>query len=75
MAWTKRVVPHVEVTNAPLVFVGYGVVAPERNWNDYAGLDMRGKIAVILINDPDFESGVDRRLRRPRHDLLRTLDL
>jgi Zn-dependent M28 family amino/carboxypeptidase len=60
VAWTKRVRPQVSVENAPLVFVGYGVVAPERNWNDYAGVDMHGKIAVILINDPDFETGDDR---------------
>ena len=42
------------LTNSELVFVGYGVVAPEKGWNDYAGLDMRGKTAVILVNDPDF---------------------
>lgn len=40
--------------DSELVFVGYGVVAPEKGWNDYAGVDMRGKTAVILINDPDF---------------------
>ena len=59
-AWTKRVEPVVNVENAELVFVGYGIVAPELNWNDYAGIDMRGKIAVILINDPDFDTGDDR---------------
>jgi Zn-dependent M28 family amino/carboxypeptidase len=59
-AWTKRLEARVEVTDAPLVFVGYGIVAPELNWNDYAGVDMRGKIAVILINDPDFDTGDDR---------------
>lgn len=42
--------------DSELVFVGYGVVAPEKGWNDYAGLDMRGKTAVILVNDPDFGS-------------------
>ncbi|MES1156547.1 MAG: M28 family metallopeptidase [Alphaproteobacteria bacterium] len=60
VAWTKRVVPELDIENAPLVFVGYGIVASERNWNDYAGVDMHGKIAVILINDPDFETGDDR---------------
>ena len=40
--------------DSELVFVGYGVVAPEKGWNDYAGVDMRGKTAVILVNDPDF---------------------
>jgi Zn-dependent M28 family amino/carboxypeptidase len=59
-AWTRRLQPTVAVDNAPLVFVGYGVVAPELGWNDYAGVDMRGKIAVILVNDPDFETGDDR---------------
>ena len=60
VAWTKRVVPEVNVANAPLVFVGYGIVAPEQHWNDYAGVDMHGKIAVMLINDPDFDTGDDR---------------
>jgi Zn-dependent M28 family amino/carboxypeptidase len=45
----------VKVTNAPLVFVGYGVVAPEYHWNDYAGVDVKGKTVVILINDPGNE--------------------
>ena len=52
--WTKRVVPEIAVNDSPMVFVGHGVVAPEVGWNDYAGLDMRGKTAVILINDPGF---------------------
>lgn len=54
VVWTKRVVPQVHIEASPLVFVGYGIVAPEYGWNDYAGLDMRGKTAVILINDPGF---------------------
>ncbi|RBH96637.1 peptidase M20 [Xanthomonas oryzae pv. oryzae] len=48
---------NVEIANAPLVFVGYGVKAPERNWDDFKGVDLKGKIAVVLINDPDFETG------------------
>ena len=40
--------------NSELVFVGYGINAPEKGWNDYAGVDMKGKTAVILVNDPDF---------------------
>lgn len=44
----------VRVDNSPLVFVGYGVVAPEYEWNDYAGVDVKGKTVVILINDPGF---------------------
>lgn len=47
----------VDVRNAPLVFVGYGVNAPERKWDDFKGVDLKGKIAVVLINDPDFETG------------------
>ena len=46
----------VAVEAAPLVFVGYGIHAPERHWDDYKGVDLRGKIAVVLINDADFES-------------------
>ena len=45
------------ISNAPLVFVGYGVHAPERNWDDFQGVDLHGKIAVVLVNDPDFETG------------------
>jgi Zn-dependent M28 family amino/carboxypeptidase len=47
----------VDLANAPLVFVGYGVTAPERGWDDYKGLDVRGKVVVVLVNDPDFEGG------------------
>ena len=45
------------VANAPLVFVGYGVQAPERKWDDFKGADLKGKVAVFLVNDPDFEAG------------------
>ncbi len=48
---------HVTLDGAPLVFVGYGVKAPERGWDDFKGVDLKGKIAVVLINDPDFETG------------------
>ena len=47
----------VAIENAPLVFVGYGTLAPERKWDDFKGVDLKGKIAIALINDPDFESG------------------
>ena len=49
-------VDHVAIANAPMVFVGYGVKAPERGWDDFKGYDLHGKIAVVLINDPDFEN-------------------
>jgi Zn-dependent M28 family amino/carboxypeptidase len=55
VVWTKRVVPESSIENSDLVFVGYGIVAPELGWNDYAGVDMKGKTAVILVNDPDFD--------------------
>lgn len=45
----------VNLADAPLVFVGYGVKAPERQWDDFKGQDMRGKVLVVLVNDPDFE--------------------
>ncbi|ABV36450.1 peptidase M28 [Shewanella sediminis HAW-EB3] len=44
----------VDIKDAPLVFVGYGISAPEYDWNDYQGIDMTGKIAVMLVNDPGF---------------------
>jgi len=47
----------VSLANVPLVFVGYGVSAPERNWDDFKGQDVKGKLLVVLINDPDFEGG------------------
>jgi len=53
---TLRPGKRVHLENAPLVFVGYGIVAPELGWNDYAGVDLAGKVAVVLVNDPDFET-------------------
>jgi hypothetical protein len=47
----------VTLANAPLLFVGYGVTAPERNWDDFKGEDVKGKLLVVLVNDPDFEGG------------------
>jgi len=47
----------INIANAPIVFAGYGVSAPERNWDDFKGLDVRGKVIVVLVNDPDFEGG------------------
>lgn len=54
MAWTKRVVETVAISDSEMVFVGYGVVAPEYGWDDYAGIDVTGKTVVILVNDPGF---------------------
>ncbi len=50
-------VDRVSVKDAPIVFVGYGVTAPERKWDDFKGVDLKGKIALVLVNDPDFETG------------------
>jgi Zn-dependent M28 family amino/carboxypeptidase len=47
---------HVEVKDSDVVFVGYGVDAPEQKWNDYAGLDVKGKTVVMLVNDPGFHA-------------------
>ena len=55
-ALALRPVDRVTIAGAPLVFVGYGVDAPERQWDDYKGVDLKGKVAVYLINDPDFEA-------------------
>ena len=54
VATTRRVVGRIDLRDSPIVFVGYGIVAPEYNWNDYAGIDMRGKTALILVNDPGY---------------------
>jgi Zn-dependent M28 family amino/carboxypeptidase len=55
VASTYRIAPQVAIANSPLVFVGYGVQAPEYNWDDYKGLDVHGKTLVMLINDPPVE--------------------
>ncbi|WP_345331290.1 M28 family metallopeptidase [Mucilaginibacter defluvii] len=57
VASTRQELSSVEIKNSPLVFAGYGVVAPEYGWNDYKGLDVKGKTVVVLVNDPGFKSG------------------
>ena len=54
VAGSYRATPQTAIANSEMVFVGYGIVAPELGWNDYAGVDMKGKTAIILINDPDY---------------------
>ena len=56
VATTYRVVPRVALAASPVVFVGYGITAPEKGWDDYAGVDVRGKTVVILVNDPDWQT-------------------
>lgn len=48
--------PKIAVKDSPVVFVGYGINAPEKGWNDYAGVDVKGKTVIILVNDPDYET-------------------
>jgi Zn-dependent M28 family amino/carboxypeptidase len=52
VAWTKHVADSASLDRSELVFVGYGVVAPEYNWDDYKGVDVKGKTLVVLVNDP-----------------------
>ena len=52
VAFTSRIIPQVEVKDSEVVFVGYGIVAPEYGWDDYKGVDVKGKTLVFLINDP-----------------------
>lgn len=56
VAGTYRVAPRSAVANSDVIFVGYGVTAPEKGWDDYAGVDVKGKTVVILINDPDWQT-------------------
>lgn len=56
---TRRIQESVQVTDSDMVFVGYGIVAPEYAWNDYQGLDVTGKTVVMLVNDPGYASGND----------------
>ena len=54
---SRRVQPQAAIAGSEVVFVGYGIRAPETGWDDYAGIDMRGKTALILVNDPGFVTG------------------
>lgn len=55
--WTDKTDSSISLENTPVIFAGYGVVAPENNWNDYAGLDVKGKVVLVMVNDPGFWSG------------------
>ena len=57
MAWTKRVIDRSGLADSELVFVGYGIVAPEYGWDDYAEVDVTGKTVVMLVNDPGYATG------------------
>ena len=55
--WTEKTDSLISLQNTEVVFAGYGVNAPERGWNDYAGLDVKGKLVLVLVNDPGY--GID----------------
>ena len=55
--WTDKTDSSISLNSNELVFAGYGVVAPEYNWNDYEGLDVKGKVVMVMVNDPGFWSG------------------
>ena len=52
--WTDKTDEIISLNKCELVFAGYGVVAPEHNWNDYEGLDVKGKVVLVMVNDPGF---------------------
>jgi Zn-dependent M28 family amino/carboxypeptidase len=55
--WTENTDPVISLTNDEVVFAGFGIVAPEYNWNDYAGCDVKGKVVLVMVNDPGYGSG------------------
>jgi len=56
---TVQPIEHLQIEAAPVVFVGFGVSAPERDWDDFGDIDLTGKVAVFLVNDPDFAAAQD----------------
>lgn len=54
VAFSKQLVDKISVRNSDMIFAGYGIVAPEYNWNDYGGINVKGKTVVVLVNDPGF---------------------
>jgi Zn-dependent M28 family amino/carboxypeptidase len=56
VASSKREQASISLTDSPIVFLGYGVNAPEYEWNDYEGVDVKGKTVIVLVNDPGFEN-------------------
>lgn len=57
IVWTDRTEPEQKLEKTDIVFAGYGIVAPEYKWNDYANIDVKGKVVLVLVNDPGFLSG------------------
>jgi len=58
MAWPSNLAERVSIEDAPLVYVGYGIQAPEENWDDFKGMDVKGKILVVKNNDPSSDPGL-----------------
>src|SRR5277367_5853522 len=56
VVWSKRGLPQAELRRSELLFVGYGIIAPEFAWNDYADIDVHGKTVVVLVSDPGYGS-------------------
>lgn len=56
VVFSRRIEEEINLENTEMVFAGYGIVAPEYNWNDYQGIDVKGKIAVVIVNDPGYGS-------------------
>jgi Zn-dependent M28 family amino/carboxypeptidase len=54
---TENIDPLISLSNDEVVFAGFGIVAPEYNWNDYAGCDVKGKVVLVMVNDPGYGSG------------------
>jgi len=54
---TQRVAETISVADSDVIFAGYGIVAPEYNWNDFEGVDVKGKTIIVLVNDPGYASG------------------
>ena len=59
VAWSKHVAPTASIANSEVVFAGYGVTAPEYRWDDFKGLDVKGKTVVVLVNDPPVPDPAD----------------
>ena len=59
VAFTKRVSDTTSISNSDMIFVGYGVTAPDYNWDDFKGVDVKGKTLVVLVNDPQVADGSD----------------
>src|SRR5262245_31881147 len=59
VAWTKHVADGAEIKDSEMIFAGYGVTAPEFNWDDFKGVDVKGKTIVVLVNDPQVPDAAD----------------